>query len=116
METGTRCPVAHQAGSSVKATGMVSKQTGRSFRLQQHTEDAEGNLLPETPPVPITECDLSGIADPSGSGTSQGRKALTAKAVEVTKPGKDASASGSGTPSFPLDGRTPAKGLGRRGN
>ena len=110
MVTGTRCPVAHQAGSSVKATGMVSKQTGSSFRLQKHTEDGEGNLLPETPLVPGSECD----ADPSGSGTFQGRKALTAKAVEVTKPGKDASASGSGIPSFPSDGRTPAKGAGQK--
>ena len=37
------------------------------------------------------------------------------KAVEVIKPGKDASASGSGTPSsFSLDGRTPAKVTGQK--
>lgn len=105
MVTGTRCPVAHQAGFSDVATG-----TRRSFRLQTHTEDAEGNLLSEAPLVHSPGCD----ADPSGSGTSQVLQASTVEAVEVIKPVKDASASGSGTPSLPSDGWIPAKGPGQK--
>ena len=101
MVTGTCCPVAHQACFGVKATDMAPKETRSVFRLQKHTENAEGNLLPEATPVPSPEC----VADPCGTGTSQGWKAPTVKAVEVIKPGKNASASGSGTPSsFSTDG------------